>query len=46
MYSDLLDMERRFDWTITRKRVEVQDALQRVIPVRGQCSLLEPLTDC
>lgn len=34
MYHDLLDMERRFDWTITRKRVEVQDTLQRIVPVR------------
>ncbi|KAH9921644.1 SWI/SNF complex 60 kDa subunit [Fomitopsis serialis] len=32
MYRDLLDMERRLDWTITRKRVEVQDALQRISP--------------
>lgn len=31
MYRDLLDMERRLDWTMTRKRVEVQDALGRVI---------------
>lgn len=33
MYRQLLDMERRLDWTITRKRVEVQDALQRITPV-------------
>lgn len=33
MYRDLLEMERRLDWTMTRKRVEVQDALQRIIPV-------------
>ncbi|TFY56624.1 hypothetical protein EVJ58_g7529 [Rhodofomes roseus] len=32
MYRDLLDMERRLDWTMTRKRVEVQDALQRIAP--------------
>ncbi|KAL6299811.1 SWI/SNF complex 60 kDa subunit [Sparassis latifolia] len=31
MYRDLLDMERRLDWTMTRKRVEVQDTLGRVI---------------
>ncbi|CCM01680.1 uncharacterized protein FIBRA_03744 [Fibroporia radiculosa] len=31
MYRDLLEMERRLDWTMTRKRVEVQDALARVI---------------
>ena len=29
MYQDLLDMERKLDWTMTRKRVEVQDALSR-----------------
>ena len=34
MYRDLLDMERRLDWTISRKRVEVQDAVARIIPVR------------
>ncbi|KZT05056.1 SWI/SNF complex 60 kDa subunit [Laetiporus sulphureus 93-53] len=32
MYRDLLDMERRLDWTVTRKRVEVQDALNRTVP--------------
>ena len=29
MYQDLLEMERKLDWTMTRKRVEVQDALAR-----------------
>lgn len=29
MYQDLLEMERKLDWTMTRKRVEVQDALGR-----------------
>ncbi|KDQ52354.1 hypothetical protein JAAARDRAFT_162811 [Jaapia argillacea MUCL 33604] len=29
MYQDLLDMERKLDWTLTRKKVEVQDALGR-----------------
>uniref|UniRef100_A0A8H7XP97 DM2 domain-containing protein n=1 Tax=Psilocybe cubensis TaxID=181762 RepID=A0A8H7XP97_PSICU len=29
MYQDLLNMERKLDWTITRKRMEVQDALAR-----------------
>ena len=33
MYRDLLQMERKLDWTMTRKRVEVHDALQRIIPV-------------
>lgn len=27
MYQDLLEMERKLDWTMTRKKVEVQDAL-------------------
>jgi hypothetical protein len=30
MYQDLLEMERKLDWTMTRKRVEVQDALGRI----------------
>ncbi|KAI0742381.1 hypothetical protein C8Q80DRAFT_1187942, partial [Daedaleopsis nitida] len=30
MYRDLLQMERKLDWTMTRKRVE-HDALQRII---------------
>ncbi|KDR73958.1 hypothetical protein GALMADRAFT_250674 [Galerina marginata CBS 339.88] len=29
MYQDLLEMERKLDWTMTRKRMEVQDALGR-----------------
>lgn len=29
MYQDLLEMERRLDWTMMRKKVEVQDALTR-----------------
>ncbi|KIY65666.1 SWI/SNF complex 60 kDa subunit, partial [Cylindrobasidium torrendii FP15055 ss-10] len=29
MYQDLLEMERKLDWTITRKRVEIQDTLAR-----------------
>jgi len=35
MYQDLLEMERRLDWTMMRKRVEVQDALGRVPTVSG-----------
>ncbi|KAJ3486052.1 hypothetical protein NLI96_g4515 [Meripilus lineatus] len=31
MYQDLLAMERRLDWTMTRKRTEVQDAMSRPI---------------
>ncbi|KAF9265064.1 SWI/SNF complex 60 kDa subunit [Marasmius fiardii PR-910] len=29
MYQSLLDMERKLDWTTTRKRVEIQDTLSR-----------------
>ncbi|EIW74788.1 SWI/SNF complex 60 kDa subunit [Coniophora puteana RWD-64-598 SS2] len=29
MYRDLVEMERKLDWTISRKRVEIQDALAR-----------------
>lgn len=29
MYQDLLEMERKLDWTTTRKKAEVQDALGR-----------------
>ena len=29
MYQSLLEMEKKLDWTMTRKRVEVQDALAR-----------------
>jgi len=29
MYQSLLEMERKLDWTMNRKKVEVQDALAR-----------------
>ncbi|KAJ8516988.1 hypothetical protein ONZ45_g5755 [Pleurotus djamor] len=29
MYQDLLEMERKLDWTIMRKKAEIQDALAR-----------------
>ncbi|KAJ4476363.1 SWI/SNF complex 60 kDa subunit [Lentinula edodes] len=29
MYQSLLEMERKLDWTITRKRMEIQDTLSR-----------------
>lgn len=29
MYQSLLEMEKKLDWTMSRKRVEVQDALAR-----------------
>ncbi|KAL1742058.1 hypothetical protein HDZ31DRAFT_44090 [Schizophyllum fasciatum] len=31
MYTELLEMERRLDWTMTRKKAEVQDALSRQV---------------
>jgi len=34
MYQSLLEMERKLDWTMTRKKVEVQDALSRTPTVR------------
>ena len=27
LYTQLLDMERKLDWTMLRKKVEIQDAL-------------------
>ncbi|KIK65065.1 hypothetical protein GYMLUDRAFT_220324 [Collybiopsis luxurians FD-317 M1] len=32
MYQSLLEMERKLDWTITRKRMEIQDTLSRNPP--------------
>ena len=34
MYQELLEMERKLDWTVMRKKVEIEDALARVQPVR------------
>ena len=39
MYQELLGMERKLDWTIMRKKVEIEDALTRVQPV---CQLSSP----
>jgi SWI/SNF-related matrix-associated actin-dependent regulator of chromatin subfamily D len=33
MYQELLEMERKLDWTMMRKKVEIEDALTRVQPV-------------
>ena len=41
MYHELLEMERKLDWTMMRKKVEIEDALTRVQPVR-QLSSLHP----
>ena len=34
MYQSLLETERKLDWTMTRKKVEIQDALSRTPTVR------------
>lgn len=46
MYRDLLQMERKLDWTMTRKRVEVHDALQRIIPVSRHTGLSGVICGC
>ena len=35
MYQDLLEMERKLDWTMMRKKVEIQDTLARNPTVRS-----------
>jgi SWI/SNF-related matrix-associated actin-dependent regulator of chromatin subfamily D len=35
MYQDLVEMEKKLDWTIMRKKAEVQDALGRTASVRN-----------
>ncbi|TFY76960.1 hypothetical protein EWM64_g7050 [Hericium alpestre] len=43
MYQDLLDMEKKLDWTMMRKKAEVQDALGRSATVRPlHLSLVSP----
>ncbi len=37
MYTSLPEMERKLDWTMTRKRTEIQDALARVPHVGCLC---------
>lgn len=37
MYQSLLEMEKRLDWTMNRKKVEVQDALARNPTVGFTC---------
>ena len=39
MYQELLEMERKLDWTMMRKKVEIEDALTRVQPVRHSALL-------
>ena len=38
MYQSLLEMERKLDWTMTRKRMEVQDAIVRTPTVSGDAT--------
>jgi SWI/SNF-related matrix-associated actin-dependent regulator of chromatin subfamily D len=33
MYQDLIEMEKKLDWTIMRKKAEIQDALGRTASV-------------
>jgi SWI/SNF-related matrix-associated actin-dependent regulator of chromatin subfamily D len=41
MYQDLLGMERKLDWTMMRKKAEIQDALVKSPTVRSPlCALL------
>jgi len=40
MYQDLQDMEKKLDWTIMRKKAEVQDALGRTASVSINLILL------
>jgi SWI/SNF-related matrix-associated actin-dependent regulator of chromatin subfamily D len=35
MYQDLLDVERRLDWQMMRKKAEIQDTLGRPSTVRA-----------
>jgi len=45
MYQDLLEMERKLDWMMMRKKVEIEDALARVQPVRQLDSIRKnPIT--
>lgn len=46
MYQDLLEMERKLDWTVTRKRVEVTDAVARVPTVRKLRVSVYPKLTC
>ena len=34
-YQQLLDMERKLDWTMLRKKVEIQDAMGKPTHVRS-----------
>jgi SWI/SNF-related matrix-associated actin-dependent regulator of chromatin subfamily D len=43
MYQDLLNMEKKLDWTMTRKRVEVQDTLGRPMSVSVALVSLAPV---
>ena len=38
-YQQLLDMERKLDWTMSRKRTEIQDALGKPAFVRTRAPL-------
>jgi SWI/SNF-related matrix-associated actin-dependent regulator of chromatin subfamily D len=46
MYQDLLDMEKKLDWTIMRKKAEVQDALGRTASVSIDLFSSLAMSDC
>ena len=46
MYQDLLDMERRLDWTVMRKRVDIQDALGRIPTVSYDSRAFTVISQC
>lgn len=41
-YRDLRDLERRLDATMTRKRLDIQDAVNRNVKVRDEVAELAP----
>lgn len=43
MFKDLIEMEQRLDWTMLRKRAEVNDALGRVVKVSQQQRRIRPM---
>lgn len=45
MYQDLLAIERKLDWTMTRKKVEIQESLTRT-PTVSRCHRLTRLLIC
>lgn len=42
LYHELQEMERSLDWTISRKRMEIQEALGRPVKVRLSSETAHP----